>query len=73
MCWGPLEWLAGLQSLPEKKPEPEAAAGWSYTPLSSVLGTRFSQAPVRMRTTKSPHLKKKQEPSSSARGLANCT
>ena len=26
-------------------------------------------APVRMRTTKSPHLKKKGEPSSSARGV----
>lgn len=67
-CWGPLGSLAGLQPLPEK-PEPEAAAGWSYTPLSSVLGTHFSQAPVRMRATKSPHLKKKAEPSSSARGL----
>ena len=32
-CWGPLGSLAGLQPLPEK-PEPEAAAGWSYTPLS---------------------------------------
>lgn len=39
-CWGPLGSLAGLQPLPEK-PEPEAAAGWSYTPLSSVLGTHF--------------------------------
>jgi hypothetical protein len=67
-CWGPLGSLAGLQPLPEK-PEPEAAAGWSYTPLSSVLGTHFSQALVRMLTTRSPHLKKKAEPSSSVRGL----
>lgn len=49
--------LARLQRLPEK-PEPEAAAGWSYTPLSSVLGTHFSQAPVRMRTTREPTFEK---------------